>query len=120
MGISRYLFNDWFTARELDELDKRNTFVQLATNARFHEQTKEIDDLRGDVAALALLARSLAELCIERGVLTQDDLKQRMLALDLTDGVADNRLDPKLATPGSAKPPPPPPKPRVIPPRKRP
>ena len=121
MGISRWLFNDWYTAHELDELERRQDLVQKSARESRQELRDQIRDARSDMAALALLTRSLAELCLARGVLTRDELKQRMLELDIIDGRADGGLDPKLAVPGSSAPQAPPPKPKrpTIPPRKR-
>lgn len=122
MGISRWLFNDWYTAHELNELERRHNEVQKTARESRQELRDQIADARSDMAALALLTRSLAELCLERGVLSRDELKQRMLALDIIDGRMDGGLDPKLTVPGASKPPAPPPKPKgpTIPPRKGP
>lgn len=89
MGLSRWLFNDWFTAHELDKLDER-----LESRDRLAEELDdELAALRADVERLALLTKSLAELCLERGVLTRDQLRERMFELDLSDGRQDGRLD---------------------------
>lgn len=89
MGIARWLFNDWFTAHELENLDQR-----LAARERQEARGRErYDELRADVERLALLTKALAELCLERGVLTRDQLRERMFELDLSDGAQDGRLD---------------------------
>jgi hypothetical protein len=89
MGVARWLFNDWFTAHELDQLDSK-----LASQSRRDErQDQRIEALRADLERVSLLAKSLADLCLEHGVLTRDQLRERMFELDLSDGRQDGRLD---------------------------
>lgn len=78
MGLARWMFNDWFTAHELDQLD-----TKLESQARRDErQDERIAALRADLERTSLLAKALADLCIERGVLTREQLHDKLLALD--------------------------------------
>ena len=93
MGISRWLFNDWFTAHELDAMDSRH-FASVYRHQRGQEkQDDELAVLRADVGKLALLTKSLATLCVEKNVLTRDELKAKLFEIDLSDGVRDGALD---------------------------
>ena len=97
MGLERYLLHDFFTALELNDLERRG---RLERRARV-SQRQRADRLEAEVGRAALLLRSLAELCIAKGVITAEELRRQMLAVDLVDGVADQRLDPRLVAPGS-------------------
>jgi hypothetical protein len=102
MGISRYLFNDWFTATELDEVDRKLAAQQEEGRRREHlaaDLAVRVEQLERDLARLALLARSLAEACVEQGVLPRELLKRKIAECDLYDGVEDGALDPSLAHP---------------------
>jgi hypothetical protein len=103
MGISRWLFNDWFTAAELDHVDARFDEAVHRNDARHGRNEDVLRELRGDVGRLALLTRALVELCVERGVLTRQQLKQKMLEIDLLDGRRDGRIAPGAAVDGATK-----------------
>jgi|JI6StandDraft_1071083.scaffolds.fasta_scaffold156284_3 hypothetical protein len=95
MSFSRYFLNGIFTGQELDAIDERLEQEQLQREEETQGISEEIGELRADFERLALLTRSLAELCLEKGVLSKDELKQRMLELDLADGTQNGRLDPR-------------------------
>ena len=95
MSFSRYFLNGIFTGHELDRIDERLEQDQRAREEEQQEISEEIGQLRADFERLALLTRSLAELCLEKGVLSKDELKTRMLELDLADGQRSGRLDPR-------------------------
>lgn len=100
MGIARYLFNDWFTAQELDVVD-----VKFATQERQRRRDRRqtearIRQLELNLARVALLARALAETCVEEGRIPLEALKAKIAACDLFDGVEDGGLDPAVALPG--------------------
>ncbi|MBL8801074.1 MAG: hypothetical protein JNN27_03705 [Planctomycetes bacterium] len=67
-----------FTKPELEKLTSKLEWQQQ----RDEQQDARIDDLRADLERMSLLAKTLAELCIERGVLTREQLHDRMLAHD--------------------------------------
>jgi hypothetical protein len=72
--------------------------------------------LEEELARALLLIHTLAEACVEKGLFTREEIAETAAEIDLWDGVADGKLDPKAVLP---KPPPAPaPKPRK-PPRKR-
>ncbi len=95
MSWIRYFRHDFFTAQEFNLLDERMRRQLRRRQDENRRRAEENADLRVDVERLALLTRSLAELCLEKGVLTKDELKTRMFELDLADGEQDGRLDPR-------------------------
>jgi len=92
MGVSRWLFNDWFTAHELDQVDQKLEQHNARMEAEADAAADAISGMRADIERLALLVHSLGELCLEHGVLTREQLRKRMLEIDLRDGVRDGRL----------------------------
>lgn len=78
MGIGSLWFHEMFTKPELEKLTSKLEWQQQ----RDEQQDARIDDLRADLERMSLLAKTLAELCIERGVLTREQLHDRMLAHD--------------------------------------
>jgi hypothetical protein len=93
MGISRWLFDDWFTTQELERIDSRHFATVFRQQRERQELDLEVASLRADVGKLALLTKSLATLCVDKGVLSRDDLRRRLLEIDLSDGVQDGQLD---------------------------
>jgi len=80
MGLARWMLNDWFTAHELDQLDSK-----LESQARRDQrQDQRIDESRADLERTSLLVKALADLCIERGVLTREQLHDKLLAFEVT------------------------------------
>ncbi len=86
MGLARWIFNDWFTAHELDQLDRRNAEREERTEDELDALHDSLVRLRADLERVSLLAKSLADLCIERGLLTREQLHDKLLALDRADG----------------------------------
>jgi hypothetical protein len=78
MSIGSALFYEWFTRPELERLNSNLEWQQQ----RDQQQDARIEELRADLERMSLLAKTLAELCIERGVLTREQLHDRMLAHD--------------------------------------
>jgi hypothetical protein len=93
MNLGRWLLKDLLSSVEIDGFGRRLGRASHAAPVSSSSTHDEIVQLRADVARIALLTRSLADLCIERGVLTPGQLKEKMLALDLTDGREDGRMD---------------------------
>ena len=60
-------------------------------------------ELEDDLGRVALLARSLAEVCIKKGVLTREELGQMLVEIDMADGIRDGKLDARAALPGQQK-----------------
>jgi hypothetical protein len=68
--------------------------------AHHHETQTRIDELRKDVARLALLARSLADLCLEKGVMTSAQLAEHMRTLEVESKHIGGGLDARKAVEG--------------------
>ena len=94
MGIARWMFNDLFTAHELDGVDSRIEEQGRRLEREADLTADALGTLRADLERLALLTHSLAHLCLEKGVLTRDELRARMFELDLADGTQDGRMKP--------------------------
>lgn len=95
MDWTRYLFHDFWTARELDRIDgqmRRKIFADNRLRVALRERVKELEE---DLARVALLTKALADVCVAKGLLTRDEIAAMIAKADLADGVADGKLDPK-------------------------
>ena len=72
---------------------------QCSDAPRILELERRVRELEDGIGLLALVTRSLAEVCIEKGLLTHGDLMRNLTRLDLADGRRDRRLNPQLALP---------------------
>jgi hypothetical protein len=62
-----------------------------------------IERLERDLGRVALVARTLADLCIAKGVFNGDEFEAHFREADLADGIGDDRLDASVAKPGERK-----------------
>lgn len=104
---------DWFTWKRIRDLEEyrdlhatRDAIRARAASHLAAVKRERVEALEKEVAWLQLLARSLAELCLEKGVITEDELRERLKKIDLADGVEVGK-----AGPGPGVPAPPPPSP---------
>jgi hypothetical protein len=99
MTWSRFLLHDFWTAREFNRFDddlRRRDRIQRRT-ARTQRQelatmAERVVQLEQDLGEATLLVRSLAELCIAKGVLSTAELSAKAEALDALDGKLDGRI----------------------------
>ena len=59
-------------------------------------QRNEYKNWKNDLARSTLLIYALSESCIQKGILTREDIDAAVDEIDLFDGVADGRLDPAV------------------------
>lgn len=78
---------------KLGRLQPKGRSGSLSTQQR-------LEELESGLGRVALLARALAELCLEKRVLTLAELERVLEQVDLADGVRDGRLEPDVALPG--------------------
>ena len=109
MCIRDSLLHDFYTAREFNKLDatrlsqrKSARRIRRDTIAKNQELTSRIDELEQDLGEAALLLRTLADLCIEKGVINAEEMMAKAEQLDALDGVIDGRMskpvDPDMPT----------------------
>jgi len=58
-----------------------------------------IAQLEDDLARAVLLIHSLAEACVEKGIFTREEIAEAAAEIDMLDGIADEKLDPKVVRP---------------------
>ena len=99
MSWTRYLLHDFWTAREFNELEasqrssRRSARQHRSNAARARKELQErIEELEQDLGEATLLLRTLADLCVEEGVLTAEQLQAKAKELDALDGVIDGRM----------------------------
>lgn len=96
MGIGRFFLHDFFTAADLNAVDE----TLQAHETRSDDILRRVRDLERDLGICVLLSRGLADLCIERGILTKEQLSSRISDIDLLDGKLDGRVDAKAEQTG--------------------
>jgi hypothetical protein len=89
------VFGNYYTLQgEMEEADRRRRRAHLtAVRARLRLQQR-VEQLEDDLARVGLVTMALAKLCVDKGVLTLDELNAQMSEIDLADGVEDGRAPP--------------------------
>src|SRR5262245_34103110 len=91
---------DFILVREIDELER-----QLGVRyKREGTLSARVGTLAADAGRVAWLVRTLAELCLTKGVCTRDELARMLLEVDRADGKEDGRVSAKAVMPGESAP----------------
>jgi hypothetical protein len=104
MSWTRYLFHDYFTAKELNRIDAAAERRRRITSSERTDLRRLCSELEDDLGRLALLVHALAEVCVRKGVLTREEITAMMAEVDMLDGVADGKLDPNALRPKDERP----------------
>ena len=84
------------------------TFDELAARMRRAESDPppspvvRIAQLEDDLARAVLLIHSLTEACVQKGIFTREEIARTAAEIDMFDGIADGKLDPKVVRPGES------------------
>lgn len=73
---------DWFLRRGNDYLGDRAHAAELIWRRALSNRGPVIDRQREEIEWLRSLVTALAELCIEKGLVTEDELRDRIRRLD--------------------------------------
>ena len=92
-----HYLNEGTLAGRLARLEKRNSEMARRLGRSGRVTAKMLQD---DLGRMALLLRSVTELCIEKGVFSDGELARKLEQVDIADGVTDGRLDPDVVMPG--------------------
>jgi hypothetical protein len=103
MGWERYFWPSWFNAADVNALEEKLAHQRRLFRERLHAESTRAEELEAGLGRVALLARSLAELCLKKGVITPDELRAQVIATGLEDASGDRRLDPTVVIPGETK-----------------
>ena len=88
-----FLISKYFSTRHSEMLDsKQKRFRAGSLGSRIHTEDR-VNQLEDDLGRALLLLQALAETCIVKGVLTREELATMAEQVDLSDGVADGKLD---------------------------
>lgn len=85
------------------QLEQRTRALALVSAHRRTQSARRVAELERDLARVALVVRAIAELALERGLFTDEQLRRKFDEADLADGVFDAALDPKLVAPKPAR-----------------
>lgn len=81
---------DWFQQRQIKESQDQASGAQL----RAHRALSQVEELERRLETLSLLCRALVEELGTVTEITEDQLKARMLEIDLRDGKEDGKYTP--------------------------
>lgn len=93
-SISKY-FGD--RHRELID-DKLARYRARADDPRIMLDDR-VDQLEGDLGRALLLLQALAETCVAKGILSRQEIAEMAKTIDVSDGIADGKLDPQTMRP---------------------
>lgn len=91
------LFRDAEIARLRDELEHRRRVAGRHRGRRAADRRSEdarLALIEGDIARLTLLATTLTEAVVRKGILSREQVRALSAEIDALDGVVDGRLDP--------------------------
>jgi hypothetical protein len=96
---SAYSVSKYFGDRHRETIDQKLKRFRERTNDPRIELVDRVNQLEDDLGRMLLLIQALAESCIEKGVLSREEIAQMAENVDLVDGVADGKLDPQIIRP---------------------
>lgn len=81
------------------DLEARAAWLREREDGQIERETppihEQVERIRRDVEELALFARTTATILIERGICTDQEFADRMLAIDRADGIEDGQITPQ-------------------------
>lgn len=99
MGIGRFFLHDFFTAMELNEIERTNKRRDRGIRRVGKQMRERHEELQDQVDRLTLFTVALAELSVAKGAITRDELHKMIHEIDMRDGVADGKIAADLTTP---------------------
>lgn len=103
MNFIESLLTGTLDPKAVDDLRRRMERVRVERTNRMRQAQARVMQLEEDLARVALLSRSLAELCLSKGLMNKRELAEQLVATDVVDGALDFGLDPALTLPGEEK-----------------
>jgi hypothetical protein len=85
----------WSVYRAVDESAKQRRRAHLTSVRARLKLQQRVEQLEEDLARMGLVSFALAKLCVDKGVVTREELEARMLEIDLSDGVEDGKAAPE-------------------------
>ncbi|MFT4513912.1 MAG: hypothetical protein ACI89X_002587 [Planctomycetota bacterium] len=99
MSWTRYLLHDFWTAREFNKMDDERRSRRKSTQRMRQRHVSEkqelggrIDELEQDLGEAVLLLRTMSDLCVQKGVISAEEMMAKAEELDALDGVIDGRM----------------------------
>ena len=99
MTWTRHLLHDFWTAREFNRIDDERRAAnqvrrrrQRIDKQRIEEHAERIEQLEDDLGEAMLVVRTLADLCIRKGVISEAEFAEHARHLDGLDGTIDGKM----------------------------
>src|SRR5262245_11584001 len=93
MGLMEILFPQQAAAIHLRELADKHARTRRFDSQRVQTAESRLGELEKDLGFVVLVLGSILDRLNEKGMVTRDEVRSTMSALDLIDGVKDGRLD---------------------------
>jgi hypothetical protein len=94
-----YVHHWGYPSRDIErEIAARRRAHLVSVRARLRLQQR-VERLEDDLARLGLVAMALAKLCLDKGVVSPEELQAQMKEIDLADGVEDGKPAPGATEP---------------------
>ena len=92
---------DFYLWGRLEDIDRKSQHARARSLQRTFETRKHVERTAVDVARVALVTRTLGELCLEKGLFTAAEFRAKFEQIDSSDGTSDEALDPGAVRPGA-------------------
>jgi uncharacterized membrane protein YebE (DUF533 family) len=92
MTWSRYFVHDYYTARELDRVDRQMRNLRRADSTARVQTNHNMEQLEDDLGRAYLMIAALTEACVRGGHISRDELAAIMDEIDLADGKRDGKV----------------------------
>ena len=99
MSWTRYMFHDFYTAKEFNRMDDRLRRMRMQSGASRANLLDRVDELEDDLCRMSLILHAVVEASVNKGVLTREEISDMVEQIDLLDGQADGKLDPAALDP---------------------
>ena len=93
MGLFEFFFPEQAQAEHLKEMTRLQGFQARRSVAAQGDLHARLAELEKDLGYAVLILGSILQRLDQKGVVTRNDVKEEMAALDSLDGVKDGRLD---------------------------
>ena len=92
-GWTRYLFHDYWTAKEFNSMEDRMRRQASTRRRRDGDRQAAVEELEAEIGFVALMNRAMLQVMMENGLCDKARIGQLMRHFDTLDGEADGGLD---------------------------
>lgn len=94
MSWQRYLMHDFYTAKEFNRLEQKIARSTSEKRVGDRRVSAEVERLKDDLGRAYLMISALTELCLRKGVISEEELSAVLHDIDIRDGIEDGKMTP--------------------------